>query len=266
MTVKNEPMTITLTLSPALTMGGKPYNQVTALYHFALSGGDMSVEEYALEWGWSKLETEIFFQNQNLYATATTTAESNWHKSCKLINSSIHGIPVYDSGNTVVVGIHENLILKNENDFSLVFDDTSIAVTSDTDKGLLFKVKNNEQAMQLLEYWLLKCKENGFEPSKLLAKDLSVAFALVMGGDGAGAMMVIDWVFSDHHRAKWLRNQNPPLIRLANIAHKGVFSRNKAFAEDMSTMSAVKNNNTKKQQSRSFDDAMFDELGNYIGE
>ena len=75
---------ITLNLPTGLVLGARPYNIVTAVYHYAMSDGSFTPEQYASEWGWSLLETYTFIEN-NLAAVATKpTLEIEWHNSCKL--------------------------------------------------------------------------------------------------------------------------------------------------------------------------------------
>ena len=100
---------ITLNLPAGLVLGARPYNTLTAVYHYAVSDGSFTVEQYANEWGWSLLETYTFIEN-NLAATATKpTLEIQWHNSCKLrINYNNMYTSNTISSITSGVGVHEN--------------------------------------------------------------------------------------------------------------------------------------------------------------
>lgn len=257
---------IKLSLPAGLVLGARPYNIVTAVYHYAMSDGSFTVEQYASEWGWSILETYTFIQN-NLAADATQpTLGIEWHNSCKLrINYNNMYTSNLISNITSGVGIHDNLNSKKENGKVLELDDTRFEIEQTTDDKLWLHVQQSEEVQQLLECWVILHKQAGYSTNTLTARDLSAASSAIYDGNADKALAVFEWLFtSDHYRAKYLRDNT--MIRPAVVISRSKIGSNYALTQDSSLNTAANNNNTKKDTSCSFDDSMFDEQGNYIGE
>lgn len=253
---------ITLKLPTGLVLGARPYNIVTALYHYAMSDGSFTVEQYSSEWGWSILETYTFIQN-NLAADATQpTLEIEWHNSCKLrINYNNMYTSNLISSITSGVGVHENLNSKKENTKTLVLDETSFEIEQNTDEKLWSHVQESEEVQQLLECWVILHKQAGYSTNTLTARDLSAASSAIYDGNADKALAVLEWLFtSEHYRAAYLRKNK--MIRPAVVISRAKIGSNYALSQDSSNNTAQDTNNPKTTPSL----LSFDEQGNLIEE
>ena len=252
---------ITLNLPAGLVLGARPYNTLTAVYHYAVSDGSFTVEQYANEWGWSLLETYTFIEN-NLAATATKpTLEIQWHNSCKLrINYNNMYTSNTISSITSGVGVHENLNSK-KGIKSLILNEITFEVDPNTDNKLWSHVEQSEEVQQLLECWVILHKEAGFTTNMLTAQDLSAASSAIYDGNAEKAIAVFEWLFtSEHYRAKYLRDRK--MIRPAVVISRAKIGSNFILSQDSSLNTASNNNNTKTTPSL----LEFDEQGNLIDE
>ena len=77
---------LNLQLPSTLYLGGRPFNQVTAIYHMAITAAaPLSVEEYSVAWGWSVAEAKIFIlqvQQNSMLQLQQNASNEDWHNSC----------------------------------------------------------------------------------------------------------------------------------------------------------------------------------------
>jgi len=194
---------LNLQLPSTLYLGGRPYNQVTAIYHMAITAAaPLSVEEYSVAWGWSVAEAKIFIlqvQQNSMLQLQQNASNEDWHNSCSYninninynYNNNTSTSTSTNISTTVVVGIHDKLNLEK---------DTEIPFASDCDAALrkFFSesTRRSQSARDLLLYWILLYQQAGFQYSELLGKDLGAISGVVMDNNEEKAAAVLDWLLA----------------------------------------------------------------------
>jgi len=256
---------LNLQLPSTLYLGGRPYNQVTAIYHMAITAAaPLSVEEYSVAWGWSVAEAKIFIlqvQQNSMLQLQQNASNEDWHNSCSYninninynYNNNTSTSTSTDISTTVVVGIHDKLNLEK---------DTEIPFASDCDAALrkFFSesTRRSQSARDLLLYWILLYQQAGFQYSELLGKDLGAISGVVMDNNEEKAAAVLDWAFtSNHYRASWLRSKKV-------LSPASLLSRKKLASNYQLSIEAAQQINQTTTTTTSAPSPRFDAEGNLI--
>jgi hypothetical protein len=263
-------MIITLKLPATLSMGSRPYSQVTAAYHWVLSGRELTVEEYALEWGWSQVEARIFLLQLQLLEVA-----EDWHDSCFISNYNIN-ITTKPISNTVsgvsVVGGNINLeSSKNKNtntnsSRTVILEKLGleIPVEDNCKNGLYNSFVQNSDCIDLLSYWVCHYQIYFEEaPTTICAADMGTISKCVRTGKADKAVKVLDWAFTaDHYRANFLRERG--ILFPANLISSQKLEENYRMAsvKPLPAASAAKDNAATAVNINHI--PSFDENGNLI--
>lgn len=253
-----------------LFLGGRPFNQITALYHLALTGGELSIQSYSSEWGWSEYETKSFMlrmQQDGMLQSQQNSQNNNWHDPCNIsTNSTISNITntntITNNNNTIsTISTETDVVVVEENQIKFLFGEKSIEIDPTADPKLLNFFFGSEDCVDLLTYWLLKCTEIGHPVPKIEARDLG-AIAGAVKAQGLGkAIDVFDWAFdSTHYRAEWLRKKG--ILAPASLISKKKLESNHTLA-----LTAKQTQEQPKKQpiaSKAINTPKFDENGNLI--
>ena len=270
--------TVTLRLPATLSMGSRPYSQVTAAYHWVLSGREMAVEEYASEWGLSVLEAKIFL----LQLQQIEVAE-DWHDSCFISNYNTNYTSTKLIGNIAsgvsVVGVNnynseilENNNTNNNSNRTIILEKLGleIPVEANCKNGLYNSFVKNSDCLDLLTYWVCRHQEYYQEPPTVICSaDMGTISKVVRMKKADKAIKVFDWAFTaDHYRANFLRERG--ILFPANLISSKKLEENHRMAS-VQPLPEPKKNNAAKTANNSAAPAAnynnipsFDENGNLI--
>ena len=226
-----------------VNQGGDPFSTVEAAYHWSLTGGGMTVKDYAKEWSWSVFNATLFCDQLK-----------HWHDNCLTISTIVGvGINNKNSFNNT-----ETTATKEQQNKTITINNCEYPVEDSLCPELYEKIQSSEDGRELIGYWLELYTGAGYQVQTIDSKTIGVAKRLAATANIAMAYDVLGWAFdSDHYRARWLRKQG--MMFLFNLCNKQTLVTNHGFY--MSTL----NRKAKKSSSPALPaEPRYDEYGYLI--
>lgn len=237
---------ITIDMPCNLYMGGLPFNQVTALYHYRLTHGALTVQKYAGAWGWCDVEVSSFISSMQF-----------WNDPCNNINNN--------TAKKTTTTHHTNI--NNINIHSInIGDGDSISVDcSNTDRpeNLIGFIESSDECIELLALWLGYYKSSIGSIESIDARSLACLSARVREGHADKVKQIIEWLWTGGGRALWLRQNG--FVYLYSVLSRNNFVKNEKESRAAKKISALPEKNNQQRTVRSIESLQFDEHGNFIG-